>query len=369
MATEQEIRAKIYSRQKYTLAIIEVLFTAILLIFFQFLGCSHLLAGTIKKAVINNYIGLAIYILTIILAYSLLSLPLSLYRSFFLEHKFNLSRQSLKDWLGDFLKSLVVSCIIFVILIEVFYFILNKFPDIWWLLVAAFWIFFSIILAKLTPVVIIPLFFKYKALADENLKARIIKLAGDMKVKILDVFEINYSIKTTKANAAFVGIGKTKRVILADTLKDKYSHDEIEVILAHEFAHYRLRHLLKLILLNSFFTFILLYLIFKSSGYILREFNLGALNDIANLPLILLYGIIFNTLAEPLGNWLSRKFEKEADRLSLEFTGKNTAFISMMQKLAEQNLADVNPNKWIKWFFFDHPPISERIAMARENLA
>jgi len=358
-----QLKAKNYSKEKYALAIIEMLYSFVLLVFFQFFGASDFVAFVLKEILRNNYLIIAGYILLITIAYSILSFPINLYRSFILEHKFNLSTQSLKDWFGDFIKSLVISCIIFIILIEVFYFILNKFPDIWWLAVVAFWIFFSIILAKLTPVLFIPLFFKYKALSDEGLKERILRLAKRMEVRVLNVFEIDFSKKTVKANAAFVGVGRTKRVILADTLKDKYSHDEIEVILAHEFAHYRLKHLLKLILINSAFTLCLLYLIFISSGYALNIFGSRMLNDVASLPILLLYALIFNFIATPFGNAVSRKFEKDADRLSIEFTGFKESFISVMQKLAEQNLADTAPNKWIKWFFFDHPPISERINM------
>jgi STE24 endopeptidase len=123
-----------------------------------------------------------------------------------------------------------------------------------------------------------------------------------MKVKILDVFEIDLSKKTQKANAAFVGIGKTKRVILADTLKNKYSPDEIEVILAHEFAHYKLKHLLKLILVNSLATLLAFYFIFKTSDNILSLFGLSSLLDIAALPVIFMYLVIFGIVTQPLNN-------------------------------------------------------------------
>ena len=364
MEENLKIKAKKYAKEKYTLAVADILYSAALLVLFQFCGGSRFIAGLVSNAIKSYYALIALYIFIITIVYASLSLPLNLYRSFILEHKFNLSTQNFKGWFIDFIKSLIISCIISLILTEAFYLILNMFPNFWWLVVAAFWVIFSVVLAKLTPVLLIPLFFKYKPLSDEILKERILKLADKMKVKVVDVFEIDFSKKTAKANAAFVGIGRTKRVILADTLKDKYSYDEIELILAHEFAHYRLRHLLKLILINSLFTIVLLYFIFISSRHVLNTFGWGQLNDIANLPVILLYALIFNVILGPLGNCLSRKFEKDADRLSLESSGFKEAFISLMNKLAEQNLADISPNKWIKWFFFDHPPISERIKIA-----
>jgi STE24 endopeptidase len=187
-----------------------------------------------------------------------------------------------------------------------------------------------------------------------------------MQVKILDVFEIDFSKKTLKANAAFTGMGKTKRVLLADTLKDKYTHDEILVIMAHEFAHYQLRHIVKLIALNSLVTLGLLYLIFKTSFYTLGIFKLDSLSQLASLPLVFLYFLLFGILFQPLEAFVSRRFEKDADRLALKVTQDKEAFVSLMEKLAAQNLADRNPHPLIKFFSFDHPPIDERIKTAKD---
>ena len=162
-----------------------------------------------------------------------------------------------------------------------------------------------------------------------------------------------------------MGVGRSRRVILADTLKDKYSYDEIEVILAHEFAHYKLKHLLKLIAVNSCVTMICFYLIFNSSFYALKLFGFSSLNDIAFLPVILIYFVLFAIFMQPLECFISRKLETNADRLALEVTGLKEAFISMMNKLSEQNLADKSPHPIIKFFFFDHPPVDERIKIAR----
>jgi STE24 endopeptidase len=154
-------------------------------------------------------------------------------------------------------------------------------------------------------------------------------------------------------------------VILADTLKDKYSHDEIEVILAHEFAHYKLKHLVKLILVNSAATMLIFFVIFLTSSHTLAMFGLSSLFDLASLPLVLLYFIIFGLITQPFDNYVSRRMERNADMMALEVTGSKEAFISMMDKLSRQNLADRNPHPLIKFFFFSHPPIEERIALAR----
>ncbi|MFA5725535.1 MAG: M48 family metallopeptidase [Candidatus Omnitrophota bacterium] len=357
-------RAKQYSNIKYTLEITGIIYTLIIIVLFLKSGLSQGLVLALSKSALN-FLALPLYLLIISLGYYLLAFPLNFYQSYILEHKFSLTTQALADWFKDQLKSGVISYLIRLILVAAFYLVLKYNPETWWLAISIFWIFFSIVLAKLLPVVFIPLFFKYKKLSDEVLRERIIRLAEKMKVKVLDCFEIDLSKKTLKGNAAFVGIGNTRRVILADTLKDKYSYDEIEVILAHEFSHYQLKHLLKLVVVNSCVTLVVFYLIFRTNVYILNLFGLSSLNDLAALPVILIYFIAFGIITQPLEAFISRSFERSADSVALEATGLKDAFISTMDKLSQQNLADRNPHPLIKFFFFDHPPIDERIRMAK----
>jgi len=358
--------AKSYSHRKYALSIIDIIYSITLLLIFLGSGFSLRLEVFLKSINLPNYLLAAAFLLISSILYYLLNLPLNFYTSFTLEHKFNLTKQKAGAWWIDQLKSAILGYIIALILVLSFYWILGKFSQ-WWLVISVFWIFFSVVLAKLTPILIIPLFFKYKKLEDDLLRQRIFKLAAKMRIKLLDVFEIDFSKKTLKANAAFTGMGKTKRVLLADTLKDKYSHDEIEVILAHEFAHYRLGHIIKLIIVNSLLTLGLFYLIFRTSGHTLAVFKLNSLRQLASLPLVFLYFVLFGIIMAPLEALVSRLFEKEADNLALKETGAKEAFISLMEKLASQNLADRNPHPLIKFFFFTHPPIDERINLAKDK--
>ena len=357
--------ARSYSHQKYTLSIVNTFYSIALLLVFLGSGLSLSLENIIRQINLPGYLSIAAFLLIISISYYLLSLPLNFYSGYVLEHKFALSKQKIGAWCMDELKSGLLAYLIFLILILGFYWVLFRFSQ-WWLAISIFWIAFSVVLAKLTPVLIIPLFFKYKKLEDELLRQRIFNLAQKMQVKLLDVFEIDFSKKTLKANAAFTGMGKTKRVILADTLKDKYSHDEVESILAHEFAHFQRKHIFKLIAINSLLTLGLFYLIFKTSAYFLAVFKLSTLSQLASLPLAFLYFLLFGIILQPLEAYVSRRFEREADRLALKTTRNKEAFISLIDKLATQNLADRSPHALIKFFFFDHPPINERIQMARE---
>lgn len=340
------------------------MFDLFLLFIFLATGISKSLAGWLSSVFPGAIFVLPAYIALAGIAYYIVDFPLHFYSSYTLEHKYSLSTQRLGAWCLDELKSGMIMLAIAFILIGALYFVLNHFLSTWWLVISIFWVIFNILLAKLVPILIIPLFFKYKKLSDEGLRQRILGLADKMKVKILDVFEIDFSKKTVKANAAFVGLGSTRRVLLADTLQNKYSHDEIEVILAHEFAHYRLKHLLKLILLNSAVTFVTFYLIFSTSEFTLRLFGLSKLSELAALPLVFIYFLIIGVILQPVGAFISRCFERSADQLALETTGLKHAFISTMDKLGNQNLADRQPHPLIKFYFFDHPPIDERIKMA-----
>lgn len=363
---EEPDKAKRYVRIKYCFMLINMAYLFVLIFFSLFSGLSNLIAQQTESLIKPSLFCFPVYLFLIFLFYNLFELPLNFYSSFKLEHKFNLTNQKLKDWCLDQLKTQIITYIITLLLFSVFYLTLKTFVNSWWFIVSIFWIFFSLILAKVFPIIIIPLFFKYKKLTDENLRARIFNLAKKIGVSILDVFEIDFSKKTLKANAAFVGWGKTRRVILADTLKDKYTYEEIEVILAHEMAHYKLKHLIKLVVINSIVTIISFYLIFMTSSSVLRYFRFSSLSEIAAFPIIILYLSLLELIVQPIQNLLSRIMERNADRKALEVTALKEAFISTMEKLANQNLADRKPHPIIKFLFFDHPAIDERIKMAQD---
>ncbi|MBU0548988.1 MAG: M48 family metallopeptidase [Candidatus Omnitrophica bacterium] len=356
-------KVKRYSRIKYSFAIVDTLYLLLLLFLLQSSGFALCLENSLSLVFGNNFLLVFSYCLILYLLYFLLTFPLGFYRSYVVEHRFGLSRQKFLPWLSDQFKELLVGFIIFIILIQGFFFFLRTFPLNWWWISALFWVFFSVILARVFPVLIIPLFFKYKPISDEALRARILNLGKKMGVKVLDVFQIDFSKKTEKANAALVGLGKSKRVILTDTLQGKYTPEEIEVILAHEFSHYRLRHMIKLLILNAATIFLSFYVIFYFSGLILEASKLH-LSDVAGLGIWLFCFTLLQIIATPLLNWISRVMEKNADFLALKSSGLKEAFISMMSKLSAQNLSDTNPARWIKVWFYDHPPTIERIKMA-----
>ncbi|MCM8792039.1 MAG: M48 family metalloprotease [Candidatus Omnitrophica bacterium] len=357
--------SKRYWRVKYTLSVIEIIYILVLLFVFLNTGSSRYLSCYILNLIKIKPIVIAAYLFLLYFVYFLLIFPLYFYRSFILEHKYSLSNQKLLHWFEDSLKAGVIFYILSLILIELFYFSLSYSQKNWWLFISFFWIFLNIVLARILPIYIIPLFFKYKKFTDENLRKYVFEIAKKMGIQILDIFEIDLSKKTLKANAAFLGLGKTRRVILADTLKDKYTKEEIGVVLAHEFAHYRSAHILKLLMMEAISIIFNFYFIFKTSNLFLKRYGFLSLNELGSMPIIFIYLILWEIVITPFKNFISRIFERNADILAIRTTGLKDTFICLMDKLARQNLSDRRPHPIIKIFFFDHPPIEERIDLAK----
>jgi STE24 endopeptidase len=355
-----EDRAKKYARTRYQLAIIEIVYTLFLLLILQMSGINVSLKSFCFTLTPSEAFRVAIYSAALFTGYGILTFHIDFYRSFLLEHKFNLSNQKLTSWLMDYIKGNLLGFFVFIILMECFFFFVRNFPYSWWWMSATFWIFLTVVIARIFPVLIIPLFFKYKKIENNELRQAILALAERMKVKILDVFEIDYSKKTVKANAAFVGIGKSKRVLLTDTLLGgKFQQKEIEMILAHEFAHYRLKHILKMVAMSAFAMLVIFYI------FHLLDKNGLAAPDIANLGAWIFIFMLFELITKPFINWVHRTMERNADRAAIRTVGDKDAFISMMEKLSEQNLSEKKPPLLAKIFFYDHPPIEERIELAR----
>jgi len=362
-----EDRAREYSNVKYRLAVVDMFLTLALLLLLQFSGFNVRLKNILQNISAAQQVLTALYSITIFIIYSALTFFLDFYRSFVIEHRFALTKQGIPSWGADYLKSNLLGLLMFVVLMESFFYFIRNHSAYWWWMSALFWIFLTVVIARIFPIVIIPLFFKYKKLENEDLRRRILDLAARMRVKILDVFEIDFSKKSLKANAAFVGIGRSKRVLLTDTLLGgRFQSGEIEMILSHEFAHYRLRHMIKMIAMSSFLIFLSFYVFFELNNRLFASLGL-AVWDISNIGIWLFLFMALQILCAPLHNFISRNMEKNADMAAIKVSGDTKHFISMMEKLGEQNLSDPHPPLWAKIMFYDHPPIDERIAYARKG--
>ncbi|MFH1868036.1 MAG: M48 family metallopeptidase [Candidatus Omnitrophota bacterium] len=355
-------KAKSYSMLKYLIAISGIMLSVIYFITIQLSGFSSFIAASATAITGNVYLLVFIYFIVIGSLLQLISFPLDFLGSFRIEHKFGLSCQNFKSWLSDYLKKAAIGGLIYLILIMLIYYFL-RISYLWWVYVAVIYFAFSVVLAKIFPIFIIPLFYKLTEISETTLKKRLILLADKAGVKILNVYKIGLGEKTKKANAAVCGLGSTKRILLSDTLLQAYTEDEIEAALGHELAHHKYHHFWKL----TFFGLALTLLSFVIADALLqRALSAGDImymHDVSFFPVLALMFTLYGIATTPLLNYISRMYEKEADREAMHLIENPLALGSLMKKLTIQNMSDPQPGKVIKFFFYDHPPASERIKM------
>ena len=354
------MNSKKYNNIKLTISIINGVLTFLLLLLFVWFGYSKELVKFISNYTSNNYLILIIYTTALSIVFSVIFFPLSYYSEFYLEHKYNLSNQTFIGWLWEDIKETLVGAAIGIPLLLAFYFVLVAFGNLWWLPFAVLLFLVSVVLSKIVPVLILPLFYKVTPIEDNNLKERIIKLSENVNMKVENVFQFNMSKNTKKANAAFTGLGKSKKILLGDTLLSEFSNEEIETVIAHELGHYKHKHIIKNLIIGTLSSFVTLYLLALLYSYSLSWFGFESITDIAALPILALWGMLLGIIQTPLTNILSRKYEYEADEYAVKVTNKADIFINTLEKLNEQNLGDKEPHPFVEWFFHSHPSVKKR---------
>ncbi len=353
--------SKKYNNIKLAVGIGKGITSFILILLFVVSGLSSELQNYLAGIFSNTYLQFIVFVAVTGVAAGIIFFPVNYYTEFYLEHKFNLSNQTFLKWIWEDIKSLLVSLVIGVPILLLFFYSLNRFQQLWWLPFAIILFVISVLLARIVPIFILPLFYKITPLENEDLKSRIQKLAAEAGIKVENIFKFNMSKNTKKANAAFTGIGKSKRILLGDTLLENYSADEIETVIAHELGHYKRKHIIKNIFIGTASSFLMLYLIAALYNLSLDWFGFNSIIQIAALPLLSLWAMIIGLILSPLSNMLSRKFEYEADEYAILSTNKKSAFISTLEKLTDQNLGDKDPHPFVEWFFYSHPSIKKRV--------
>ncbi len=298
--------------------------------------------------------------------HAMISLPLSAYSGHVLEHRYGLSRQSFGRWLGRYIKRHVLTVAFGALITWMLYGIIWNVGAYWWLAAAGAYFVLSILLGQLAPVLILPLFYKIERLNDTTLSDRLQKLSAGTGLSIEGVYRMKMSDETVKANAMLAGLGNTRRVILGDTLLDQFGPEEIEVVFAHEVGHHVHRHVPKLIafgLLSTLVSFLVCdqLLAWRVTGG-QHSLDYSQL-PVWSLPFLTLVLTLFSMLTEPLQNFISRHFERQADTYAFRRSGQPQAFRSAFTKLASLNKSDPDPHRWEVILFHSHPPIAERLAL------
>lgn len=360
-------QARRYARQRRWLLLADLALTAVLLLALLLSGASRWLRAGLET-LIPHFFGLvAADVTVLVLAGAVVSLPLGYYSGFVLPHRYGLSVQTLGNWWADLGKGTLLGVVQAVVLALPVYALLRFLPAWWWVLAAVVITLFAVVLTQLTPVLIVPLFYKLKPLEDARLRARLETLAAQAGAPVCGVYVMDMSRRTRAANAAVMGLGRTLRIVLGDTLWQQFTPEEIEAVLAHELGHHVHHDLWKGIVFQGLLTFVALWLVNVVLRTSLAPLALAGLDDIAGLPLLLLLaGAIFTVLL-PMTNSVSRRWEAAADHFAVRITGDAPAWQGALRKLADQNLAEVDPPAWVEWLLYSHPSIRHRLEAAERS--
>lgn len=291
------------------------------------------------------------------------SLSLSFYSGYIVEHQFGLSKQTLRRWLRNWALSNVLAVILGAALNVGLFWIIWNTGSYWWLIAAAAFFVVSVVMGQLAPVLFVPLFYKVERLDNAELIDRMKRLAAGTGLTIEGVYRLGLSADTTKANAMLAGLGRTRRVLMGDTLLDKFTPDEIEVIFAHEIGHHIHRHIQKMIATGVVISGLSFYLIDRVIVW-WAGVPTAAAAPVAALPLVMFTLTVFMLALAPLQNAISRHYERQCDRYALQRSGNRAAYRSAFTKLAKLNKADMQPNPIEVILLHSHPPIAKRLAVA-----
>ncbi len=367
---EKQKQAKEYSRISRRVWLAGTTFSAIYAAMWLFLGWAVSLRAWLVQMELfaNPWLLVPAFVLVFGGIYSLLTLPLNYFSGFVLPHRYGQSNQSFKDWVIDGLKGMAIGAPIGLILLELLYLALRLTGDLWWLWAAGGLFVFDILISNLAPILIMPIFNKFVPLSEEHkeLADRLLKLAERANTKVRGVFKFDMSKRTKAANAALTGISNTRRIVLGDTLINEFTIDEVETILAHELGHHVHRDIPLFIAFGTLMTTLGLYLASLALKWSIALFGFASPADVAAFPALELILGAYGLITMPLNNAVSRWRENMADDYALQSTGKNQAFASAFTRLANQNLGEVDPEKWVVFLFYSHPPLGERIAKARQ---
>ena len=355
-----------YNRIKRWLGIADFALGFAVLVVLLATGWTGALRDLAERGASQNYsYSVFLYVLMLMLISKVIGLPLDYY-GFRLEHRYDLSNQKFGSWLWDECKGLLIGLVMATIVVELLYLLIRQAPQHWWLAAWAVFLGLFVMLAQLAPVVLFPIFYKFEPLENDDLKRRLIVLSERADTRVRGVYKWHLSAKSKKANAALTGLGATRRIILADTLLDNYSDDEIEAVLAHELGHHVHRHILKSIFVQAGITLFGFWLANEVLRYAVERRDMfETISDFANLPLLVLVSTVLSFLLMPALNAYSRFNERQADRYCFESVNSVEPFISAMNKLAEQNLSEKTPSRWVEWLLHSHPAITKRVAAAQ----
>jgi STE24 endopeptidase len=360
--------AQQYHRRQFLLGLAGFALTVIYLVALLATGSAAALDRAAATLADAWWARLTLLAAALALGDTLLALPLRWVRGFWLPRRFGLLHQPLTAWLVDRAKAAALGGALSLGGVLVVYGLIRLTPW-WWLLTAAVFFVVGIGVAALFPVIVLPLFYRVTRLADPALERRLLGLAGRAGVPAVGVWVLDQSRKSRTANAAVVGLGRTRRIILYDTLTTGFGEAEVEAVLAHELGHHVHGDLRRGLVVHGLLTLVAFALAAVLLDAGIGLWGLTGPADPAGLPWLALVFMLVGALQLPLANGFSRRIERQADDFALALTRDPTAFIGAMERLGTLNLAERHPHRLKELLLYSHPALERRIARARGDVA
>ena len=352
-----------YTADSTKFGIVEKLFDQALLLVILLTGFLPWFVEIITTWHIGFIGGGLIFFAVIAIIANLLDIPFDLYGTFVIEDRYGFNTRTIKLWIIDWIKGIAISfflggIVIFFLLILVFYF-KNAWWFFAWIVISAF----ELLIMWLYPVLIAPLFNKFEPITNKELEDKITTLMGKSGLAVKGVFQMDAGKRSKHTNAYFTGIGRTKRIVLFDTLLASHGDEEILSVLAHEAGHWMKKHIIKQLVLLEILSLIGLFIVAKLLNWQLLYRTFGFSEQINYVGLFLVPVILspLSYFMRPVGSALSRKYEREADDIAVTLMGTARPMKNALIKLSADNLANLAPHPLFSWFNYSHPPPVERI--------
>ena len=364
-------KASEYSLAKSRFSIFSSIFSAaflLVLILSGFIGWLESVVSVLGFSTSTNGI---IYIFTVSLIFSVFSMPFSIYSQFVIEEKYGFNKMTLKLFFTDILKSLIISAILMVPLLYLLFWFMSSTGSLWWIYAFIGFSLFQLFLMIIYPTVIAPIFNKFTPMEDGPLKKKVLELAERLKYYVKGIFVMDGSKRSSHSNAYFTGLGKSKRIVLFDTLINTMEEEELLGVLAHEIGHEKKKHVIK----NLVFSLVTILAGFWIMSLVLyyrpfyEAFYFESCSFHALIILLMFCAGPFTFFLKPLTAILSRKYEYQADKFAIAAVHSASGLKNALIKLSRKNLSNITPHPLYSFYHYSHPTLFERIkAMEKHEL-
>jgi STE24 endopeptidase len=367
-------RAAAYTVERTRLGLFETAAGALVLVAATLLGGLEWIVDRLAALGTGDFILQMLVVAVVLLAVSVLDLPFAWYRQFRIEQKFGFNRMTLKLWIADLAKSLVLTALLGLPLLAAVLWLMRSAGDLWWVYAWLLWVGFNALVLVLYPTLIAPLFNKFEPLKDGGLAERITALLARTGFSSRGVFVMDGSRRSAHGNAYFTGLGRAKRIVFFDTLVERLQPSEIEAVLAHELGHFKLKHIAKRLV----FSFIASLAFLALLGWLITQpwFYTGlgvtpSLTGSNHGVALVLFGLVlpvFTFVFAPVASLLSRKHEFEADAFAARHASAGD-LVNALVKLYQDNASTLTPDPLHSAFYDSHPPASIRIQRLAQQAA